>query len=380
MQLLGDPRGWDREGGPGMRARLGVALGLLFLVGALGDLLDEELAAAHKAALLLGVAVFVALYVSLLPPSRWLERLGPEASLVALGLLPLIAVVLLVSGAPSSFAALFVYFAAAVGLRMPPRPAAAVILATAAGVGIAGWASGEDAGSVAATVLTVVSIGAMLAAFGRVARANRELRATREELARVAVSEERLRIARDLHDLLGHSLSVIALKSELAGKLVARDAARAGAELEDIQAVTREALAEVRGAVQGYRRLALADALEGAQAALLAAGIDCELSEPDRPLPAEVDAVLAWAVREGPTNVIRHSAAHHCAIRVRAERDRAALEIEDDGRAAPSNVRRGSGLDGLRERARRVRGELEAGSRAEGGGFLLRLTVPLVGP
>jgi two-component system sensor histidine kinase DesK len=207
-----------------------------------------------------------------------------------------------------------------------------------------------------------------------------ELRVANVRIEHLATVAERERIARDLHDLLGHSLSVIALKSELAGKLVARDAARAGAELEDIQAVTREALAEVRGAVQGYRRLALADALEGAQAALLAAGIDCELSEPDRPLPAEVDAVLAWAVREGTTNVIRHSAAHHCAIRVRAERDRAALEIEDDGRAAPSNVRRGSGLDGLRERARRVRGELEAGARAEGGGFLLRLTVPLVGP
>src|SRR4051794_3962752 len=380
MRLLAYPRSWERDRGAGTRARLGVGLGLLFLAGALGDLRDEELSAAHKAVLLLGVVVFVVLYMSLLPPSRWLERLGPEASLVALGLLPVIAVALLVGGAPSSFAALFVYFAAAVGMRMPPWPAAAVIGATAVGIGIAGWASGQNAGGVAATVLTVLSIGAMLAAFGRVARANRELRETREELARVAVSEERLRIARDLHDLLGHSLSVIALKSELAGKLVTRDAARAAAELEEIQAVTREALAEVRGAVQGYRRLALADALEGAQAALLAAGIDCELSEPDRPLPAEVDAVLAWAVREGTTNVTRHSEAQHVAIRVRAERDRAALEIEDDGRAAPSSVRRGSGLDGLRERARRVRGELEAGARAEGGGFLLRLTVPLAGP
>src|SRR3954451_21651283 len=121
--------------------------------------------------------------MSLLAPSRWLERLGPEASLVALSVLPVIDVALLAGGAPSSFAALFVYFAAAVGMRMPRRPAAAVIGATAAGVGIAGWASGEDAGGVAATALTVVSIGAMLAAFARVARANRELRATREELA-----------------------------------------------------------------------------------------------------------------------------------------------------------------------------------------------------
>ena len=102
-----------------------------------------------------------------------------------------------------------------------------------------------------------------MTAFGRVARANRELQATREELARLAVTEERLRIARDLHDLLGHSLSVIALKSELARRLVERDPDRAVAELDDIQAVTREALAEVRAAVQGYRRLALAEALDG---------------------------------------------------------------------------------------------------------------------
>jgi two-component system sensor histidine kinase DesK len=222
-----------------------------------------------------------------------------------------------------------------------------------------------------------VSIGILMTAFGRIARANRELHETREELARLAVSEERLRIARDLHDLLGHSLSVIALKSELAGKLVEREPARAAAELDDIQAVTRTALAEVREAVQGYRRLALAEALESAQTALAAAGIDCDLADTDVTLPAEVDAVLAWAVREGTTNVIRHSHAMHCAIRVRADGDRAALEIEDDGSAAPT-VSRGSGLSGLRERAERVRGELEAGARPEGG-FRLRLTVPLAG-
>ena len=111
-----------------------------------------------------------------------------------------------------------------------------------------------------------------MTAFGRLARANRELRTTREELARLAVSEERLRIARDLHDLLGHSLSVIAIKTELARRLLERDPDRAAAELDDIQAVTREALAEVREAVQGYRRLALADALDGARKALTAAG------------------------------------------------------------------------------------------------------------
>jgi two-component system sensor histidine kinase DesK len=377
MKLLDVEAGSDFRAVRASRARLGVLLGLLFLAGPLSDLFDESLGAAHLAALLVGLAVFVALYVSLLPPAAWLSRLGNEANLVALGLLPVIAIVLLAAGAPTSFAALFVYFVAAAGLRLPVRAAVVVTFLTALGVAIAGWRHGDGGGAIAATVLTIVSIGILMTAFGRIARANRELRASREEVARLAVAEERLRIARDLHDLLGHSLSVIALKSELARKLVERDATRAAAELDDIQAVSRTALAEVREAVQGYRRLALAEALESAHAALEAAGIDCELADADVALPADVDAVLAWAVREGTTNVIRHSGAVHCAIRVRADENRAAIEIEDDGSAAPSTGR-GSGLNGLRERAQRVRGELEAGA-LPGGGFRLRLTVPLAG-
>jgi two-component system sensor histidine kinase DesK len=375
MKLLDVEEGSDFRALRASRARAGVVLGLLFLAGPLSDLFDQSLAAAQLMALLLGVALFVALYLSLLPPAAWLSRLGPEATLLALGLLPVIAIVLLAADAPTSFAALFVYFVAAAGMRLPPRAGVVVTLVTALGVGIAGWLHGDGRSAIAATVLTIASIGVLMTAFGRIARANRELRATREELARVAVSEERFRIARDVHDLLGHSLSVIALKSELARKLVERDPIRAAAELDDIQSVSRTALGEVREAVQGYRRLALAEALETALAALAAAGIDCELADTDVALPADVDAVLAWAVREGTTNVIRHSGALHCAIRVRADETRAAVEIEDDGRAAPSSGR-GSGLNGLRERAQRVRGELDAGA-LPGGGFRLRLTVPL---
>jgi two-component system sensor histidine kinase DesK len=377
MRLLNvDPISESRAFKPS-RARIGVLLGLLFLAGPLTDLLDDPIGRAHRAALLFGLAAFVALYLSLLPPSAWLSRLGPEGELFALGLLPLIAIALIVGGAPPSFAALLVYFVAAAGLRLPPRVAITLTLLTGLGVGIAGLLRGDSDSAIAATVLTIVSIGVLMTAFGRIARANSELHATREELARLAVSDERLRIARDLHDLLGHSLSVVALKSELARKLLASDPARAEAELEDIQSISRTALGEVREAVHGYRRLALVEALHSAQTALAAAGIECHLSDADVPLPADVDAVLAWAVREGTTNVIRHSHARHCAIRVRADDHRAALEIEDDGSAGPA-LRPGSGLNGLRERAQRVRGELEIGSMPAGG-FRLRVTVPLVG-
>ena len=251
----------------------------------------------------------------------------------------------------------------------------ALLAAIYAAVAVAGVTHGENDGAVAATALTIVSIGVLMAAFGRIARANRELHATREELARLAVSDERLRIARDLHDLLGHSLSVIALKSELARKLLERDPGRAAAELDDIQSVSRTALAEVRDAVHGYRQLGLAEALDTARVALTAAGIGCDVAETDVALPADVDAVLAWAVREGTTNVIRHSRAQHCAIRVAADAEHAAVEIEDDGSGAGVGDP-GSGLSGLRERAQRLRGELEAGARPEGG-FRLRLSVPL---
>jgi two-component system sensor histidine kinase DesK len=225
-------------------------------------------------------------------------------------------------------------------------------------------------------VLVILAIGVMMTAFNRQIRVNRELQAARHELARFAVTDERLRIARDLHDLLGHSLSVINLKSELAAKLVEDDPKRAAAELEDVQAVGRQALAEVREAVQGYRQLALDDALAGARTALSAAGIAYELDGAPADLPAEVEEVFAWAVREGTTNVVRHSQAAHCAVRIRDGADEASLEVEDDGVSPPAEPQVGSGLTGLAERAARLRGRLEAGARPDGG-FRLRLVVPL---
>jgi two-component system, NarL family, sensor histidine kinase DesK len=369
----------ERPAADRLRARLGVLLGLLFLVGPLTDLLGGSYSAAHLIGLLVGLALFVALYVSLLPPAAWLRRLGPGAPEGALALLLVIPVSLIAAGAPASFVALFVYFTAAAGILLPPGLALGVIAATAAGVATAGIVRNEDTGAIAAAVLTIVSIGVLMTAFGRIARANRELESTREELARLAVSDERLRFARDLHDLLGHSLSVIALKSELAAKLVDTDPRRAAAELEDIQSVTRAALGEVRETVHGYRRLPLSEAVSGARAALAAAGIDLELADTHPELPADLDTVLAWAVREGTTNVIRHSGARSCAIRIRADDGMAAVEIEDDGTTPPDPARGGSGLVGLRERAQRVRGTVEAGARP-GGGFRLALTVPLVEP
>jgi two-component system sensor histidine kinase DesK len=359
-----------------VRTRLGVALGLLYLIGPISDLADASLSTGQVVGISVGLAGFVAVYLSLLPPAGWLTCRGSRWILGGLALLPVIAIALLLAGAPSSFTSLFVYFVAAAGLLLPARPALAVIAGTALGVGIGSSVSGADSSEVATWVLTIVSIGAIMAAFGRITRGNRELREAREELATLAVSEERLRIARDLHDLLGHSLSVIALKSELAAKLVAQDPERAESELADIQSVSRQALAEVREAVEGYRRVSLDEALDGARTALTAAGIDCNVDDGEIAVPSEVEDVLAWAVREGTTNVVRHSDAAHCSIRVHRAGESAEVEIEDDGSARRNGSDGGSGLIGLAERAQAIRGTVEAGSRPEGG-FRLRVTVPL---
>jgi two-component system, NarL family, sensor histidine kinase DesK len=358
-----------------MRMRIGVVVGLLFLTGPAVDLVHQSTGDVQRAARAAGVALFVWLYASMLPPSPWILRIGPRAHRAGVLALALVATVLVATGAPGSFFALYVYVVAAAGIVLEPRRAVAVTLVTAAAVGAALVTRGATASQAGSLLLTIVAIGGMMAAFGRQIHANRQLREAREELARLAVAEERLRIARDLHDLLGHTLSVIALKSELAAKLVERDAARAAAELGDVQAVTRQALAEVREAVHAYRHLALGDALDGARAQLAAAGIELRLDEDELALPADVEAVLAWAVREGTTNVVRHSGARSCAIRVRGNADTAAVEVEDDG-VGPAPARTGSGLAGLAERVDRVRGRLEAGARPEGG-FRLLLTVPL---
>jgi two-component system sensor histidine kinase DesK len=358
--------------------RIGIGLGLLFLTGPVVDLVHQSAGAEQRVLHGVGLALFASLYVALLPPARWLARVTRHSGWAGIVVLVALATVLVTTGAPGSFVALYVYVAAAAGFLFEPRAAASVTLAVAAGVGAGLAESDASASTAAAVLLTIVGIGAVMTALGNQVRMNGQLRSARNELARLAVTEERLRIARDLHDLLGHTLSVIALKSELASKLVERDAARAVAELDDVQTVTRQALAEVREAVHSYRRLALDEALAGARAQLEAAGIESLLDETELSLPDEAEAVLAWAVREGVTNVVRHSGARHCAIRVRSDGKVAAVEIEDDG-SAVDGPEAGSGLAGLAERAERMRGKLEAGALPDGG-FRLSVSVPVGAP
>jgi two-component system, NarL family, sensor histidine kinase DesK len=159
-----------------------------------------------------------------------------------------------------------------------------------------------------------------------------QLRETREELARSAVATERLRFSRDLHDLLGHSMSVIAVKAEVVRRLAPIDLDLALAQAADIEAVSRQALTEIREAVTGYRQVSVAEELDGARTALSATGIRAVVRESGPPLSAQTEALLGWVVREGVTNVIRHSGARECVIELDREHDPVRLRIRDDGR------------------------------------------------
>ena len=218
--------------------------------------------------------------------------------------------------------------------------------------------------------------------------------AAQDEAARMAVMTERLRIARDLHDVLGHNLSLITLKSELARRLAGSASDRLASEIGDIEQVARTTLQEVREAVGNYRQPTLASELHGAQEILTAAGISCQYdnNESDiESLPAAIEAVLAWALREGVTNVIRHSRAHSCTIRVTRGMQNAQVEIIDDGAgmtkaavaqqdgagSAQSNGHVGNGLRGLSERVAALGGCFESGPHDDTSGFRLAVSVPL---
>jgi two-component system sensor histidine kinase DesK len=200
--------------------------------------------------------------------------------------------------------------------------------------------------------------------------ANRELANARQQLAVAAVQEERNRVARDLHDLLGHSMTVLVAKLRLARRLTAYEAT---IELGDAEHLALEVLDEVRQAVQGYRGPTLDSQIAGARAALDAARISFEVSGSASPLAAEAEHTLAFSVREAVTNVLRHSGASRCSVILGRDRVTAWVEVGDDGRGAAAGA--GWGLDGVRERAERIGGSAIWEAPATGG-FRVRVTVP----
>lgn len=205
-------------------------------------------------------------------------------------------------------------------------------------------------------------------------RVQHKLRLAQGEIEHLAQVAERERIARDLHDVLGHTLSLIVLKAELARKLADRDVARAAAEMCDVEAVARRTLQEVREAIRGYRAT-LEDEAARAGAMLKAAGIAEAFELSSSELPQPVEETLALALREAVTNVVRHSGASVCRARLHRARETVTLEVEDDGRG--SNAPEGSGLRGMRERVEVFGGRV---MRLPGRGMKLRVVLPAEEP
>ena len=275
---------------------------------------------------------------------------------------------------PAKYGTLVVCAAVMAGAAFRWRVAVPLIVVVALSGGILDVLRGVSALQASGEVLNDIIVGLAAVAGRLLLDANRQLSLAREQIARLAVGEERLRFARDLHDLIGHSLSVIALKSELAGRLIKASPALAAHEVEDIEKVAREALREVREAVAGYRQPTLAAELAGANEALTTAGIEYRVDQDHRPLPPVVEAVLAWTVREGVTNVMRHSQARRCAIRIVNNDGHVTIEVVDDGRGGIPQA--GSGLRGLRERVLERGGMLTAEPLPHEG-FRLRVSLPL---
>jgi two-component system sensor histidine kinase DesK len=236
-----------------------------------------------------------------------------------------------------------------------------------------------DAVTVAYTTVSTLLTGLIVYGLSRMAVLVREVHQTRTALARLAVSAERDRFARDLHDLLGYSLSAVVLKSELARRLVDRNPARALAELEEIGDISRRALADVRIVASGYRQLSLQDESESARSVLAAADIQVTVEVAAGELPDPVSTVLATVLREGVTNVLRHSKAEACEILVTRQDDRVRLVVANDGapeRPFEDSAHGGSGIGNLAARATALGGSLSAG-RTEDGWYRLRAELPL---
>ncbi|WP_330297269.1 sensor histidine kinase [Streptomyces sp. NBC_00503] len=253
--------------------------------------------------------------------------------------------------------------------------------ATAVLVGVAALAfripAGEATGYAVGVLLSGVFLSAACGFSGWLLGAVYELDRARELQAQLAVAEERLRFGRDLHDVMGRNLAVIALKSELAVQLARRERPEAVDQMIEVQRIARESQKEVRDVVRGYREADLAVELEGARGVLHAAGMDCRVEfTAGRDLPAEAQSALGWVVREATTNVLRHGDARSCSIRLTAAPSGAlTLVVENDGAPKVPAGPPGSGLAGLRERLAVLDGTLEAGP-VEGGRFRVRAQIP----
>lgn len=350
------------------RWELGGVIAQVFLITAYVAVVTMDIPLATKVWSLTLLAAFTLVYI--FAPGRCLVRSWPVKAAVIAVLVVLPAGLLPVLG--SGATTMWIYPAVASGFLLRSWVGMTLGVLLAAGMLAVDLAYGDPLSWELA--LTTVAMTAFMTGFVGNLRLNRELQLTREALAVAAVAAERERIGRDLHDILGHSLTAITVKAGLARRLVGRDDAAAAAEIGEVERLAREALADVRATASGFRQVSLVGELAVAGSVLPAAGVTVRLPADAEAAVGGIDpptqALLGYVVREAVTNVIRHAHARTCTITLGP----GSVEIVDDGRAAPGPP--GNGLAGLADRVGAAGGTLTAGSRP-GGGFGVRATVPV---
>ena len=322
----------------------------------------------------LWMGVAIALFLPLYFLAYWLRG---RKLLVVMAAVVLLAIVMIPRSPGANV--FFIYAAAMAGFVGRPRQSGlavcAVVLALLADAAFAWlvleWSLPELLYVYLPALVFSPIIGAVNVFHAERARQNARLRRAHEEVENLAKIAERERIARDLHDLLGHTLSMITLKSELASRLAEDDPTRAATEMRQVEEISRKALAEVRQVVRGYRSTGFGAELATARGALASADIAADVRiEPVDLVPAH-ESVLALALREAVTNVIRHAHATRCEVRLFRDGAGTHLEVEDDGRGGKHLE--GSGLQGMRERLEAVGGRVRVSG---GGGTTVRITLP----
>lgn len=314
---------------------------------------------------LAAIAVFLPMYFGAFWLSGWRRAaIGLAIAALAPALLPL-----------NPFANTFTIYGL-LSAACLPLPVALLVLAGSLGMlAVAHWVV-DPVGAVFVLLLTtLISATSFIAMrmYAANARKQAALRLSQDEVARLAKVAERERIGRDLHDLLGHTLSVVAIKAELANKLFGRDPVAAQAEIADVEKIAREALGQVRRAVTGMRAVGIRAEFANARLALGAVAVDFDYRAPDFALHPEVETVLALALREAATNIIRHAGAKRCSAELLREGANVVLTVRDDG--VGGALVDGNGLSGMRERIEGLGGSLRVASE-RGRGTELRIALP----
>ncbi len=365
------------------------AIWLVYLIGPVAALFKGHHGAAWIAGGVVLAVVFCAVYILVL--GTWQRH--PQRATIGLAVIAALAVVAcLVYG--QDWTAMWIYVSAATGFVFPGRRRAFLAVAACGGCyALLSWITHVPVSTFVLELLPVVLVGWAMVGFRLQILLMHELRQARETVAKLAANEERLRLARDMHDLTGQSLSLITLKSELAARRIARLPRSAEldavlSDVTDIGRVSRQTLQDIREAVSGYRRPTLAVEIITARTSMDAAGIhlddDPALTMRSGTFDPDTEAALAWCLREAATNVIRHSGAAACRIRLTERSGEFSLEVGDDGRGltavagpAGTDLPAGTGLHGMSERLSAVGGRFWVGSAGrDGRGFRLIATVP----